>query len=62
MISIRKARIWTNIKKAQRKALEIFKKICNEIDRRLGLRLNESKCELKKVMDYIGVSYKEINN
>ena len=52
----------TNIKKAQRKALEIFKKICNEIDRRLGLRLNESKCELKKVMDYIGVSYKEVNN
>jgi len=44
------------------KALEIFNKICKEIDRRLGLRLNESKLELKKVMDYIGVAYKEINN
>ena len=52
----------STIKKAQKNALQIFKKICKEVDRRLGLRLNESKLELKKVMDYIGITYKEIHN
>ena len=49
------------IKKAQEKAKNIFMKVCEEIDRRMKLRMNEQNnhFKIKNILDYLGINYEE---
>ena len=49
------------IKKAQEKAKNIFMKVCDEIDRRMKLRMNEQNnhFKIKNILDYLGINYEE---
>ena len=49
------------IKKAQEKAKIIFLRICDEIDRRMKLKMNErnNHFNIKNILDYLGIRYEE---
>jgi dsRNA-specific ribonuclease len=50
-----------NIKKAQQSAYLVFKKICDEIDKRIKLQMNEKNnhFDIKTIMDYLGINYEK---
>ena len=50
-----------SIKKAQEKAKIIFMRVCNEIDRRMKLKMNEQNnhFDIKNILDYLGIIYEE---
>ena len=49
------------IKKAQEKAKIIFLRVCDEIDRRMKLKMNEQNnhFDIKNILDYLGIIYEE---
>ena len=49
------------IKKAQEKAKIIFMRVCDEIDRRMKLKMNEQNnhFDIKNILDYLGIIYEE---
>ena len=49
------------IKKAQEKAKIIFMKVCEEIDRRMKLKMNEQNnhFDIKNILNYLGIPYEE---
>ena len=49
------------IKKAQEKAKIIFLRVCDEIDRRMKLKMNEQNNHfyIKNILDYLGIIYEE---
>ena len=51
----------STIKKAQEKAKKIFKKVCDEIDKRMKLRMNEKNnhFKIRNILDYLGINYEE---
>ena len=50
-----------SIKKAQEKAKIIFMRVCDEIDRRMKLKMNEQNnhFDIKNILDYLGIIYEE---
>ena len=48
-----------SIKGAQEKALNVFKRLCREVDRRFELKLNEKYINTKEMLDYLGIKYTE---
>ena len=52
-----------SIKKAQEKAKIKFMKVCDEIDRRMKLKMNEQNnhFKIKNILDYLGLPYEEEN-
>ena len=50
-----------SIKKAQEKAKIIFMRVCDEIDRRMKLKMNEQNnhFNIKNILDYLGIIYEE---
>lgn len=51
------------IKRAQEKAKIIFLRVCEEIDRRMKLKMNEQNnhFDIKNILDYLGIIYEEAN-
>ena len=49
------------IKRAQEKAKIIFLRVCDEIDRRLKLKMNErnNHFDVKNILDYLGIIYEK---
>ena len=49
------------IKKAQEKAKIIFLRVCDEIDRRMKLKMNEQNnhFDIKNILDYLGITYED---
>ena len=47
------------IKVAQEKAKSVFLRVCDEIDRRIRLKMNErnSHFNIKNILDYLGINY-----
>ena len=52
----------SNIENAQEKAKNIFLQVCNEIDRRIELKLHQSQFEIKDILDYLSIPYRTLNN
>ena len=50
-----------SIKKAQEKAKIIFLRVCDEIDRRMKLKMNEQNnhFDIKNILNYLGIPYEE---